>query len=270
MPTAPGNKLEIKNVFKTFVTEGSFGSNRETVALEDVNFHIREGEFVTLIGPSGSGKSTLLMIIAGLFDKTSGDVLLDGKQVVEPGIDRGVVFQDFALFPWLTVEDNIRFGLRKRGLSRAEADATIAELLELVSLTGFGKHRPHELSGGMKQRVAIARAFAGDPELLLMDEPFGALDAQTRSSLQREFQEIWQRTGKTVLFVTHSVREAVYLSDRVIVLSSRPGRVASEVTIDLPRPRAVFDPEFAEVERQVAMELAAASGSGSDISAFSD
>ena len=270
MPNAPQKKLDISDVYKTFVTEGSFGVNRETVALEGVNFSVDEGEFVTLIGPSGSGKSTLLMIIAGLVDKTSGSVMLDGKPVVEPGIDRGVVFQDFALFPWLTVEDNIRFGLRKRGLSKPEADATIAELLELVSLTGFGKHRPHELSGGMKQRVAIARAFAGDPELLLMDEPFGALDAQTRSSLQREFQEIWQRTGKTVLFVTHSVREAVYLSDRVVILSARPGRVHSEVKIDLPRPRAVFEPDFGEVERQVATQLAAASGSGSDISAFSD
>lgn len=249
-------KLEVAGLTKTYLTRAGFGRQRATLALDGIDLALRDGEFVTLIGPSGSGKSTLLMCVAGLVDPTTGTLLLDRRPIKGPGLDRGVVFQDFALFPWLTVADNVRFGLRKQNLGRREAQARIAELLSLVSLDGFGDFHPHQLSGGMKQRVAIARALACDPQLLLMDEPFGALDAQTRSGLQQEFEAIWQRTRKTVLFVTHSVREAVYLSDRVVVLSARPGRIAEEVFVDLPRPRSVYAPEFAEIERHLGRVLA--------------
>ncbi|WP_224400990.1 ABC transporter ATP-binding protein [Pseudonocardia sp. ICBG1034] len=264
-------KLAIRDLGKRYVTGESFGRTRTTVALEGIDLDVADGEFVTLIGPSGSGKSTLLMIIAGLVSPTAGTLKLDGRAIRGAGLDRGVVFQDFALFPWLTVADNVRFGLRKQGLSRAEATARVAELLHLVSLDGFGEHRPHQLSGGMKQRVAIARALACDPALLLMDEPFGALDAQTRGRLQHEFEQIWERTGKTVLFVTHSVREAVYLSDRVVVLSARPGRILEEVPVDLPRPRSVFAPEFARIERHLARLLVPADSDEPDAAAsFTD
>ena len=269
--TAQDGKLEVVDLTKTYLTRAGFGRQRKTVALDGIDLSLREGEFVTVIGPSGSGKSTLLMCVAGLVEHTSGELLLDGRPVTGPGLDRGVVFQDFALFPWLSVADNVRFGLRKQHLGRKGAQQRIEELLSLVSLDGFGEYHPHQLSGGMKQRVAIARALACDPELLLMDEPFGALDAQTRSGLQQEFEAIWQRTRKTVLFVTHSVREAVYLSDRVVVLSSRPGRIAEEVTVDLPRPRSVYAPEFAKIERHLGRVLAGLGQSdGGGLAAFTD
>ncbi|MBI3077204.1 MAG: ABC transporter ATP-binding protein, partial [Deltaproteobacteria bacterium] len=207
---------------------------------------------VTLLGPSGCGKSTLLMIVAGLYPKTAGEVLLDGCPIDRPGLDRGVVFQEFALFPWLSVKNNIRFGLQMKGVPREEHDRIIRGFVELVGLEGFEDIYPHRLSGGMKQRVGIARALAYDPELLLLDEPFGALDAQTRASLQRMLVGIWEKTRKTVLFVTHSIREAVFLSDKVCVLTARPGRVLDVVPIELPRPRNMLSAEFFDYERRLA------------------
>jgi NitT/TauT family transport system ATP-binding protein len=252
--------LAINDLSKTFYTALKFGERRATPALERVDFRVKRGEFVTVIGPSGSGKSTLLSIVAGLTQQTSGEVLVSGEPVRGPGPDRGVVFQEFALFPWLDVMANIRFGMSRRRLGRAAEIEVVERLIELVSLQGFEHYFPNRLSGGMKQRVAIARALAYDPELLLMDEPFGALDAQTRGALQVQFERIWQDFGKTVLFITHSVREAVYLSDRVVVMSAHPGRVYEEVRIDLQRPRAVMSDAFSLVERNVARVLARASG----------
>jgi len=262
--------LVVRGVSKTFSTALKFGQQQLTPALADVDLVIDKGEFVSVIGASGSGKSTLLSIVAGLTRQTSGEVLLGDKKVAGPGLDRGVVFQEFALFPWLTVRNNIRFGMTKQKLSRDRETEIVDNLIELVALKGFEEYRPHRLSGGMKQRVAIARALACDPEVLLMDEPFGALDAQTRSALQVEFEAIWQRSRKTVLFVTHSVREAVFLSDRVVVLSSHPGRVYEEICIDLPRPRDITSSDFRRYETRLADALAAAGGSAAGGGAFSD
>ena len=261
-------KLEVRNLGKVFSVRESFSRQLEITALVDININVREGEFVSLLGPSGCGKSTLLMIIAGLYDKTSGDVLLDGTSVEGPGFDRGVVFQEFAVFPWLTVAGNMRFGLRMKRVPGAQRDAIVDRLLDLVHLNEFRDIYPHRLSGGMKQRVGIARALALDPDILLMDEPFGALDAQTRSALQRLVVEVWTETRKTVVFVTHSVREAAFLSDRVIVMTPRPGRVAEEITIDLPRPRNALSVEFLAHERQLAESLARVSGKEEDEEAY--
>ncbi len=253
-------KLQIQDLGKVFTIDEGWGRSTEVTALERVNFEVRGGEFVSLIGPSGCGKSTLLMIVAGLYEKTSGEVVLDGHQIRGTGFDRGVVFQEFAVFPWLTVSGNVRFGMRMKGIPKAERDPVVDRLLGLVELQGFRNVYPYRLSGGMKQRVGIARALAFDPEVMLMDEPFGALDAQTRSSLQQLLVQVWMETHKTVLFVTHSVREAAYLSDRVLLMSPRPGRVAEEITIDLPRPRDVLSVEFLECERKVAETLARLAG----------
>ena len=248
-------KLELRQLSKTFLTRAGFGRERRVTALDGVSLSIRPGEFVTVIGPSGCGKSTLLMLVAGLERTSGGEIVLDGRAVIGPGTDRGVVFQDFALFPWLTVAGNIRFGLKMKRVAGQAQREIVARLLSLVGLSGFEDVYPNRLSGGMKQRVAIARALAYDPEILLMDEPFGSLDAQTRGALQRQLEQIWTATRKTVLFVTHSVREAVYLSDRVVVLSARPGRVLEEVGMDLPRPRDVFSAEFSRYERRLAERL---------------
>jgi NitT/TauT family transport system ATP-binding protein len=252
--------LVIRDLSKTFYTAMKFGDRRATSALEHIDLRVKRGEFVTVIGPSGSGKSTLLSIVAGLTEQSSGEVLVGGEPIRGPGPDRGVVFQEFALFPWLDVNDNIRFGMARRRLGRSAEMEVVERLVKLVSLEGFEHYFPNRLSGGMKQRVAIARALAYDPELLLMDEPFGALDAQTRSALQVQLMRIWQAYGKTVLFITHSVREAVYLSDRVLVMSAHPGRVYEEVRIGLRRPRSVMSEEFSLVERNLARVLARASG----------
>jgi ABC-type nitrate/sulfonate/bicarbonate transport system ATPase subunit len=217
-----------------------------------VDLEIPDGEFVCVIGPSGCGKSTLLMILAGLYPRTAGEIFLDGRPLAGPGLNRGVVFQDFALFPWLSVRSNILYGVRQKGVPPREHEAIARHYIEMMSLEGFEHTYPYRLSGGMKQRVAIARALALDPELLLMDEPFGALDAQTRSSLQRVLVDVWQRTRKTVMFITHDVREATFLADRVIVMSARPGRVTEEVRIPLPRPRDILSPGFVEIERKLA------------------
>ncbi|SDM80766.1 NitT/TauT family transport system ATP-binding protein [Halogranum gelatinilyticum] len=228
-----------------------YESDRQTVqALEDVSFSVGDGEFVCLVGPSGCGKTTLFRTIAGLETPSSGAVRLDGVAVDGPGTDRGMVFQEYGLFPWRTVAENVAFGLEEQGVDGDDRAERVAELLELVGLTEFRDAYPRELSGGMKQRVGIARALAVDPELLLMDEPFGAVDAQTRDMLHGELLDIWSATEKTVLFVTHDVEEAVTLADRVVVMAANPGRVREVVDVDLDRPRERTDADFADyVER---------------------
>lgn len=222
---------------------------REVVALAALDLDIADGEFVTILGPSGCGKSTLLNIVAGFDVPTQGTVLLDGAPIKGPGHDRGVVFQEYALFPWLTVEQNVAYGLREQGLPDAEVKERTASWIKLVGLEGYERRFQHELSGGMRQRVALSRVLANDPKSLLMDEPFAAVDAQTRALLQRELEQVWLRTHKTVLFVTHSVDEAIFLADRVLVMTARPGRVKEMITIDLPRPRDPTSDQFNEYRR---------------------
>jgi NitT/TauT family transport system ATP-binding protein len=235
------------------------GQARETATiLDNLSLSIGAGEFVCLVGPSGSGKSTVLNMIAGLARPTSGRVVVAGANVRAPGNDRALVFQEAALFPWLRLRANIEFPLRVRGtnLSPGECAARSEELLRLVHLWRFRDSYPHELSGGMRQRGAIARALATDPSILLMDEPFAALDMQTRELLQTELERIWLATGKTIVFVTHNVREAVRLGDRVVLMGTRPGRILSDIAVTLPRPRAVDDPEVVTLTRDVAGSLA--------------
>ncbi|MGV9677879.1 ABC transporter ATP-binding protein [Nocardia sp. NPDC003482] len=228
-------KLSLSGVRKEFRVRGE----RESfTALEDVTVDVRDGEFLVLVGPSGSGKSTLLDLLGGLERPSGGQLLLDGAPITGPGLDRGIVFQQYALLPWRTARGNIEFGLEAKGVKRRERRRLADDYLDLVGLGGFGDRYPHELSGGMKQRVAIARSLAFDPEVLLMDEPFAALDAQTRESLQDELLRIWETTRKTILFITHGIDEAVYLGQRVAVLTSRPGRVKAVVDIDLDRHTA--------------------------------
>jgi ABC-type nitrate/sulfonate/bicarbonate transport system ATPase subunit len=230
----------------------SFGKgDRQVLALDEVNLAFRDGEFAVLIGPSGCGKSTLLYLMAGFESPTTGQITLDGKQIRQPGPDRGFVFQDYALFPWKTVLGNVMFGLRQNGHSRREAKAIAMEHIQLVHLQGFEHAFPHTLSGGMKQRVGIARALAYDPKVLLMDEPFGALDAQTRKLMQQEMVSIWEAAQKTVVFVTHSVIEAVYLADRVVVMTARPGSVKGIVDVDVPRPRQYTEEHYLHVREAV-------------------
>jgi NitT/TauT family transport system ATP-binding protein len=226
-----------------------------TVALQDIDLTVREGEFVTIVGPSGCGKSSFLNLVAGFLTPTRGDLLLDGTAIRGPGPDRGVVFQEHALFPWMSVERNIGYGPRTAGLPKAEVDRRVTELLELIGLTRFAKAWPKQLSGGMKQRVAIARALANRPKMLLMDEPFAALDAQTRRFLQDELLRIWSRTGTTVVFITHSIDEAVLLSDRVVVMTARPGRIKDVIEVDLPRPRDENSEAYVAMRRRVAQSL---------------
>ncbi len=220
-----------------------FGTTRHArhLALSDISADIPEGQFVSILGPSGCGKSTLLYIVGGFVAPTGGTVTVGGRPVTGPGPDRGPVFQEFALFPWKTVIGNVMYGLRQQGVGRAEAREKAAALLRRVHLAEYENFYPKELSGGMKQRVAIARTLAYDPKILLMDEPFGALDAHTRTTLQNDLLNLWERDRKTVLFVTHGVDEAVYLSDRVIVMTRSPGRIKAIVDIDLPRPRQRAD-----------------------------
>jgi NitT/TauT family transport system ATP-binding protein len=240
----------IRGVTKRFaVGDGEI----EALARDDVA--INEGEFVCLIGASGCGKSTLLRIIAGFEEPTTGDFTVQGKPIAGPGSDRGMVFQDYALFPWMTVRQNIGFGPRQRHLPRKEVDEIADEFVRLVGLERAANRYPSQLSGGMKQRVAIARVLANNANILLMDEPFGALDALTREQLQRELLQIWARTRVTIVFVTHSVEEAALLADRVLVMSAGPGRIESDIAIDLPRPRDVSSPEFNAVRRDLARRL---------------
>lgn len=224
--------LDVRNLTKTFWSHGL-----EHTTLDNISFDVHRREFLCVLGPSGCGKSTLIRIIAGLDTPTSGDVLLDGKMVDGPGPDRGMVFQSYTLFPWLTVKKNVMFGLRMAGQSGATAESEAREWIDLVGLTKFENSYPHQLSGGMKQRVAIARALANRPRILLMDEPFGALDAQTRVQMQSYLLEIWKNVDVTILFITHDLDEAVYLSDRILVLGTNPSRVAEMIEDPVPRPR---------------------------------
>ena len=226
--------LRLEGVGKTFPARGD---RPEVVAIGGVDLEVNPGEFMCILGPSGCGKSTLLYIIGGFLEATVGRVIADGREVTGPDAQRGIVFQQYGLFPWKTVHANVAAGLRARGMTKREAAAEAGRYIEMVGLTGTEKLYPKELSGGMQQRVAIARTLAQDPDLLLMDEPFGALDAQTRSQLQSELTRIWEATTKTVLFVTHSVDEAIFLSDRIVVLSSRPGVVREILDVTIPRPR---------------------------------
>jgi ABC-type nitrate/sulfonate/bicarbonate transport system ATPase subunit len=226
-----------------------------TLALEATDLQVAENDFVTILGPSGCGKSTLLRIVAGLDRPTAGEVLLDGRRIEAPGADRGMVFQSYTLFPWLTVLDNVCFGLRERGLARAEQLQMANGFIAKVGLVGFEHHFPKQLSGGMQQRTAIARALANGPRILLMDEPFGALDHQTRELMQELLLGIWEQERKTVLFVTHDIEESVQLADRVVVLSARPGRVRRIVDIDIPHPRDLSDPRYIALRDEIFGEI---------------
>ena len=238
--------LTVENLNKKYVSHGSV-----TSALVDINLRIEEGEFVCLLGPSGCGKSTLLKIIAGLIPATSGRITINGRPVNGPGPERAVVFQDYALFPWMTVRDNVEFGLEARRRPAAERREVSSRLLKVVGLSDFAERFPHQLSGGMKQRVSIARALAVDPSLLLMDEPFGALDAQTRHLLQDELLRVWREYRKTVVFVTHSIEEAIYLSDRIVVMTARPGRVKQIMVVPEARPRDMASVDMNQRQREV-------------------
>ncbi|WP_261164705.1 ABC transporter ATP-binding protein [Microbacterium sp. Marseille-Q6965] len=230
--------LSIENLNQTYIDPYS---GEATIAVGDVSFTIPEGQFVSLIGPSGCGKTTVLNTVAGFIPATAGRVRVGGKDVAGPGPDRGVVFQDFALFPWMTVEANIAFGLKMRGVPKAQRRTTAREMAALVGLGGFEKKFPHELSGGMRQRAGVARVLATEPTIMLMDEPFASIDAQTRRLLQQEVLGMWESQRPTVLFVTHDVEEAIFMADRVIVLSARPSVVAADIAVELPRPRAWRD-----------------------------
>jgi NitT/TauT family transport system ATP-binding protein len=242
--------LDLRHVGKVYEL-----NDQRIEALRDANLVVQKGEFVCLIGASGCGKSTLLRIVAGFEPPSSGEALMWDKPVSGPAPDRGMVFQDYGLFPWLSVRQNIGFGPASRGLPKAELRALVDRFVDMVGLTRFADAYPHQLSGGMKQRVAIARVLANDAEMVLMDEPFGALDAMTRERLQDELLDIWQRTNLTVLFVTHSIEEAIFLADRVVVMEPGPGRIASEHRIELPRPRDVSSPEFNAVRRELSARL---------------
>ncbi|MFZ2467604.1 MAG: ABC transporter ATP-binding protein [Parvibaculum sedimenti] len=224
--------LKVKSLGKTFETQ-----KRETVALKDINFETYRREFLCIVGPSGCGKSTLIRILAGLETQTSGEVLLQGKPVRGPGRDRGMVFQGYTLFPWLTVKRNVMFGLEVNNAGRLEAETQALQWLQLIGLEKFADAYPHQLSGGMKQRVAIARALANQPRILLMDEPFGALDAQTRTRMQAHLLEIWRKIDITIVFITHDLDEAIYLADRILVLKPHPGEVQELIEVPVPRPR---------------------------------
>jgi NitT/TauT family transport system ATP-binding protein len=230
-PASP--MIEIDHVSQTFQT----AAQKDHLALSDISLTIEEGAFVSILGPSGCGKSTLLYIVGGFVHPTQGCAKVKGRTITSPGPDRGPVFQEFALFPWKTVIGNVMYGPRQQGVRAAEAEAQSRALIEMVGLKGYENFFPKELSGGMKQRVALARTLAYHPEVLLMDEPFGALDAHTRTRLQNDLLNIWERDRKTVLFVTHSVDEAVYLSDKIVMMSRSPGRIREVIEIDLPRPR---------------------------------
>jgi ABC-type nitrate/sulfonate/bicarbonate transport system ATPase subunit len=232
---ADGLKLRIRDLGVVF-TQRRGGT---VLAVEQLSLDVRDKEFVSIVGPTGCGKSTLLRIVAGLIRPSRGDVAVDGRPVEGPSAERGMVFQSYTLFPWLTVQGNVEFGLQLRGMSTEERGTVAQRYIDLVGLRGFERAYPKELSGGMQQRVAIARALANDPAILLMDEPFGALDAQTRAVMQELLLEIWEQTHKTVLFVTHDIDEAALLSDRVYVMTARPGRIKAEVAITLSRPREV-------------------------------
>ncbi len=242
--------LIIENLVKKFPKEDT-----ELTAIENFNLVVKNEEFVCILGPSGCGKTTILRIIAGLEQKTSGSIRLDEREITGPGQDRGMVFQEFALFPWRTVQKNVEFGLEIKKVPSEERKRIANEFITLVGLKGFENSYPYQLSGGMKQRVGIARALANDPEVLLMDEPFGALDAQTRNLMQKELLRIRQQTKKTIVFITHSVDEACFLADRVVVMTARPGAVKEIFVIDAPQPRDRASIEFANLRKRILAEL---------------
>lgn len=252
MSTGAIPKLTLASVTKRFVDTAR---GLETLALDEISITIADGEFVCLLGPSGCGKSTVLNLVAGFETPSSGEVALAGRRVLRPGPDRGVVFQQPLLFPWLTVLDNIGFGPKMNGKPVAKAREMAGQYLDLVGLAGFGGHFPYELSGGMQQRVALARAWVSSPEMLLMDEPFGALDAQTRLQMQEFLLKVWEERRTTVLFVTHDIDEALFLADRVIVMSARPGRVKENLRVSFERPRdydsIIFDPDYVRLKQHV-------------------
>ena len=248
--------LSIQGVSRTFTSH----KGQQTQALLPVDFAVQENDFVTILGPSGCGKSTMLRIVAGLDFPSSGQVLLGGKEVTGPGADRGMVFQSYTLFPWLTVAQNIRFGLREKGVSEALQKERSDYFIAKVGLRGFEQHYPKQLSGGMQQRTAIARALANDPKILLMDEPFGALDNQTRVLMQELLLGIWEAERKTVMFVTHDIDEAIFMANRVAVFSARPGRIKADIPVNLPHPRhytVKTTPEFMELKARLTEEIRA-------------
>ncbi|MCM3667410.1 ABC transporter ATP-binding protein [Mesobacillus maritimus] len=238
--------IEIKNIQKQFIDK----ENKPITVLKDINLQVQKGEFVSILGPSGCGKSTLLSIVAGLTKANSGEVIVNETQVRKPGKDRGMVFQQAALFPWLNVLENVTFPLKKE-MSKKDANEQAKKYLQMVQLSNYLHHYPHELSGGMQQRVAIARALAMNPDTLLMDEPFGALDEQTRSRLHGQLETIWTETKKTILFVTHSISESIKLSDRIIVMGTKPGTILQDIRVDLPRPREQYKKEMLEIEEHI-------------------
>jgi NitT/TauT family transport system ATP-binding protein len=249
--------LAIEGVSRVFP---GVGRGRPTRALEPIDLDVGDNDFVTILGPSGCGKSTLLRLVAGLDSPTTGRIVLDGRPITAPGPDRGMVFQSYTLFPWLTIADNIAFGLREKGVPAAARGRIVNEWLERVGLAGFAQHYPKQLSGGMQQRTAIARALANEPAILLLDEPFGALDNQTRALMQELLLGIWERQQKTVLFVTHDIEEAIFLASRVVVMTARPGRIKAEVFIDLPHPRHYTiktSPEFSALKARLTEEIRA-------------
>ncbi|UGV28409.1 ABC transporter ATP-binding protein [Rhodopseudomonas boonkerdii] len=249
------SKLVIENVSRVFP---AVRGGTPTRALEPTNLTVADNDFVTILGPSGCGKSTLLRMIAGLDTPTTGRILLDGKAITGPGADRGMVFQSYTLFPWLTVAENVAFGLRERGITQKERNNIARAWLEKVGLTSFASHFPKQLSGGMQQRTAIARALANDPKMLLLDEPFGALDNQTRALMQELLLGIWERERKTVIFVTHDIEEAIFLASRVVVMSARPGRIKADIPVDLPHPRHYTiktSPAFSDLKARLTEEI---------------
>lgn len=238
--------IKINDLQKQFLSE----DQQPNIVLKDINLNIEKGQFVSILGPSGCGKSTLLSIVAGLTKASSGDVFLNGKKITKPGKDRGMVFQQAALFPWLNVLENVIFPLKKE-MPKSEARQQAKKYLQMVQLSNYLSHYPHELSGGMQQRVAIARALAMNPDTLLMDEPFGALDEQTRTRLHGQLESIWTETKKTILFVTHSISESIKLSDRIIVMGTKPGTILQDIEVDLPRPRGQYKQEMLEIEEHI-------------------
>jgi ABC-type nitrate/sulfonate/bicarbonate transport system ATPase subunit len=258
--TTADDMIRCESLTKAF---RSLDGKGETLALVDFTLSVRRNEFITILGPSGCGKSTLLYMVAGFEGPTRGRLLVDGQPVTGPSPERGMVFQEYALFPWLRIRDNIAYGLRQRGVPKARRREVVAELLELIGLSSFADYYPNQLSGGMKQRVALARVLANDPKLLLLDEPFGALDELRRTALQDELLRIWEAHRKTALFITHSIEEAIVLGDRIVVMSAHPGRITTIVAVPLARPRDRSSDEFNAIRRVVTQALtegAAASG----------
>ena len=247
-------RIAVRGLRKRF---SDIAGQGQIIALDGIDLEIADDEFLTVLGPSGCGKTTLLNVVAGFETASGGEVRVDGEVVLKPGPDRGVVFQEYALFPWLTVEQNIEFGLRERRVPRAKRKARVRQQIASVGLSGFEQRYPQELSGGMRQRVALARVLVNDPKILLMDEPFAALDAQTRSIMQQELLRVWSADRRTAIFITHNIEEAILLGDRVVVMTARPGRIKDIVAVGLPRPRDVTSAEFNQIRRHVAVLLEA-------------